>query len=142
MQTTRGLQSADLITLADLFSTSLGDALEFPEEAKQWVADNLPNIAIRDLEISFAKVDNEPLCLEVGFKIKGSLYVNPTSTPEYVQREPCDPGPLPPCLKEEGCFGAVDIDVSLSAGEIPSVKGTVFLNPFDIGDYIHIGPGN
>lgn len=140
-QTTRGLQTMDLITLADAFSTSLEGALEFPEEVRQAVVDNLPNIAIRDLEISFAKVDNEPLCLRVGFTIKGSLYVNPTTDPPYVQREPCDPGPPPPCLKEEGCFGSVDIEVSLSPGEFPSVKGKLDLNPFDIGPYIHIGPG-
>jgi len=140
-QTERGLQTMDLITLADAFSTSLQEAFEFPQYVKNDVVANLPNIAIRDLEISFAKVDNEPLCLQVGFKIKGYLYVNPTSTPDYVPREPCDPDPPPVvCESAEGCFGGVDIEVSLSPGEIPSVKGKLDLNAFDIGPYIHIGP--
>jgi hypothetical protein len=141
-QTERGLQAMDLITLADAFSTSLPEALEFPEQVRQAVVDNLPNIAIRDVEISFSKVNNEPLCLRVGFTIKGSLYVNPTSTPPYVQRQPCDPSPPPDCLKEEGCFGAVDIEAVLTAAQPPKIKGKLDLNAFDIGPYIHIGPAN
>jgi hypothetical protein len=141
-QTTRGLKSADLITLADAFSTSLPQALQFPQDVKDAVVANLPNIAIRDVEISFAKVDNEPLCLRVGFTIKGSLYVNPTTDPPYVQRQPCDPGPPPPCVKEEGCFGAVDIEAVLTAAQPPKIKGKLDLNAFDIGPYIHIGPAN
>ena len=141
-QTDRGLRSQDLVTLADFFSESVTNALEIPAEVKDAVVANLPEIDIRDVEISFSKVDNVPLCLRKGFTIKGYLYVNPTSTPDYVQRPPCDPSPPPTCEGAEGCLGGIDIEVVLTAAQPPKIKGQFDLEKFKIGEPISIGPAN
>ncbi|NIM52458.1 MAG: hypothetical protein GTO22_24970, partial [Gemmatimonadales bacterium] len=139
-QTDRGLQTDDLIMLAELF---IEQGLNVDPQALA----GLPNIAINDFEISFSKVDNVPLCLRKGFTVRGDLYVNPDTPPQYEARPPCNydrPDGTPDDRDEpgvcDGCLAGIDIEVVLPGANPPKIKGQFQLDDFDIGSAIHIGP--
>jgi hypothetical protein len=150
LATDRGFEIADIIELYNLVSAGgegLGRELGLTDMPSIVVPDGWEqfNAGIKDVEVSFALVDNARLCLFQGFRIRADLYIGPDSvgyTPDVPagrcvfgdrtnQPRPVTPGGS--CNfgnnSSNGCFAGIDIGVNNVGLHAQASLGPITLGP-------------
>lgn len=108
----------------------------------------LPNVAVRNVELMIGLGNFEDVCITPGFKLTGELYLNPTqpapdveaSTPnncfgEPLRPEECLTRPTPvPAGGLDPCFAAVSVDVGLGGIYFAGAQGDMEFGPVYIDD--------
>ena len=125
-----GLSAQDLVDLAN--ATGAHVSLQ---SAK------LPNIAVRNVLLSFSQVNDKQLCLTQGIHIAGDLYINPGSGAQTVDSADCGADGAPAqnrttiCQQDssQGCLVGVDVAVSDQGIKASGVLGAFSAGPLNFG---------
>ncbi|HEX4905873.1 MAG TPA: hypothetical protein VFU93_10500 [Acidimicrobiales bacterium] len=140
--TAEGFELQDIVDIQNEVAKAGAAIIGVPAPPKLRLEDaGFPdNIALRNLDVMYARQSSETLCLEVGLVIAGDLYVNPTGDPkpDYGDDDACrtlpSKNPSPPmggaCVanKAEGCFASVLLSVTMDG-----LLANGSLAGFDIG---------
>ena len=102
-----GLSTQDLVDLA----TATGTQVSLQQAS-------LPNIAVRNVLLSFSQVDDPALCLKSGVHIAGDLYINPGSGATTINSSDCQDGApaqnratICSADSSNGCMAGVDVAI-------------------------------
>jgi hypothetical protein len=125
-----GLSAQDLVDLAN--ATGAHVSLQ---SAK------LPNIAVRNVLLSFSQINDKQLCLTQGIHIAGDLYINPGSGAQTVDSSDCGADGSPAqnrttiCQQDsdQGCLVGVDVAVSDKGIKASGTLGAFTAGPLKFG---------
>jgi hypothetical protein len=142
LSSSRGLSFGDLVDLQHDYAQVASLVAGVPAPPKlDLAAAGLPDLALRNLDLMYARQSNPALCLETGLVIAADLYVNPTESgdaPIYDGDGKCrvlpsqmnDQSMTPECVRQKpnGCFASVMLSVTLDG-----ILGAGNVAAFDLG---------
>jgi hypothetical protein len=142
LSSSRGLSFGDLVDLQHAYAQVASLVVGAPAPPKlDLAAAGLPDLALRNLDLMYARQSNPALCLETGLVIAADLYVNPTESgdaPIYDGDGKCrvlpsqmnDQSMTPECVRQkpQGCFASVMLSVTLDG-----ILGAGNVAAFDLG---------
>lgn len=127
------------ITLDDIILIAEGAGMPALTQAEM---DSLPDIAVRNIELSLSTIDAPDLCLSRGITIAGDLYVGENLTPAPPNAEdlagtcgveaPVDDTDPNACVNQEDCYGSVRFEVSDDGIFVDASLSAIDLGPLEI----------
>jgi hypothetical protein len=140
--------SGDGLALSDLFElqheiAKVNARINGADPPPAFDVDDLeiPDVAVRNAQFSFAPAAIPSLCIKAGFLLTGDLYINPTEeapkvAPSCQNNTLSIPDPDDQCIerREDGCVSSIALQVSsdgiLGLGQIPAFD----LGPLQLDD--------